>query len=407
MLYKLDELTVIGKGGEATVYQLSEKLCLKIFNNNNNNKSYYDVVMREKLQYFVNENTVSNCAFPEQLYYDENGKLVGYIMKYLPNTKNLIEIYTPILRKKYNLNIDYRFLCLVAINLCKVIKSIHDKNYVICDLKPQNILVDNRANVYIIDADSFQFGDYDCNTFTPSYDPPEILESNIRKNQSTGHDIFRLSILLYQIFYDGKHPFSVGNNNIIDNIKNNINIFDYNNIEILNSEILNLIKLGLDRNIKFRPKIETFISELTNNYKNIKNCSTNNLHYYSLLEKCPYCDLENIKVQNTHNFLVKNLTKDLFYFYINKKVSVEGTFYIKEYKKEIRLYPIILTNNHDFNFYIEIKRRDMEDSLYSFINNFMGIYFDARIKGFLFLNKRRNKDIFTIKVSNRVQIELN
>ena len=95
-------------------------------------------------------------AWCKSLLKDSKGNYVGFLMPEIKNAKELIDIYNSQRRKKLKLEIDWRFLHTTALNIASLIEAIHAKGYVLGDIKPQNILVNNRALPSIIDTDSFQ-----------------------------------------------------------------------------------------------------------------------------------------------------------------------------------------------------------------------------------------------------------
>lgn len=99
-------------------------------------------------------------------------------------------------------------------NLAYVVKSAHDKSYVVGDINRKNVLVNRSGSVSVIDTDSFQVWDgleyHSCKVAHPEYVAPEISGTNfgeiIRSNQS---DLFGLAVLMFQALHYGSHPYRV------------------------------------------------------------------------------------------------------------------------------------------------------------------------------------------------------
>ncbi len=126
----------------------------------------------------------------------------------------LINIYNPSRRKQLNLEVDWKFLHVTAMNVASLVARLHQDGYVLGDIKPQNILVNNQALPSIIDTDSFQVRDsktgkiYRCTVGTEGFTPPELIGKDLSQiDQTVYHDAFRLGVLIYY-FLLGQSPFA-------------------------------------------------------------------------------------------------------------------------------------------------------------------------------------------------------
>ncbi len=109
---------------------------------------------------------------------------------------------------------NWEFLHTAARNFTETVKSIHKSGYVIGDIKPQNILVDNQALVSIVDTDSFQVKSgntvYRCHVVTEGFTPPELLGVDVSNvAQTVYHDRYRVALIIYHLLF-AKHPFDQG-----------------------------------------------------------------------------------------------------------------------------------------------------------------------------------------------------
>lgn len=96
-------------------------------------------------------------------------------------------------------------------NLSHAVASVHHKGcYVLVDMKPVNIFVNDKAMISIIDLDSVQVTErghllFANKAFTPEYTPPEsVNQDKIRKSS---WDDFTLAVIFYRLL-TGIHPFS-------------------------------------------------------------------------------------------------------------------------------------------------------------------------------------------------------
>ncbi|MDK2413115.1 hypothetical protein QHH03_28945, partial [Aphanizomenon sp. 202] len=135
-------------------------------------------------------------------------------MPEIKDGKELIDVYNPRRRKALKLEIDWRFLHTTALNIVSIIEALHAAGYVLGDIKPQNILVNNRALPSIIDTDSFQVKNpkngkvYRCLVGSPGYTPPELMGKDFASIEQTEvHDRFRLGVIIYQLLFGGNNHF--------------------------------------------------------------------------------------------------------------------------------------------------------------------------------------------------------
>jgi serine/threonine protein kinase len=152
-------------------------------------------------------------AWPKSLLQDSNGWVLGFLMPYITDSKELISIYNPKIRQNLGLEIDWHFLHTVAHNIASIVHAIHSKGYVIGDIKPQNILVNNRALPSIIDTDSFQVRNpsnnklYHCLVGSEGFTPVELLGQDLSTVEQTEvHDRFRLAVIIYLLLL-AEQPF--------------------------------------------------------------------------------------------------------------------------------------------------------------------------------------------------------
>jgi WD40 repeat protein len=153
-------------------------------------------------------------AWPKSALKNAQGDFVGFLMPEIKNGKELIDVYNPRRRQTLKLEINWRFLHTTALNIVSIIEALHAAGYVLGDIKPQNILVNNRALPSIIDTDSFQVRNptngkvYRCLVGSQGYTPPELIGQDFSSIEQTEiHDRFRLGVIIYQLLFGGNSPF--------------------------------------------------------------------------------------------------------------------------------------------------------------------------------------------------------
>lgn len=204
----------IGSGGEGDVYELlsaNHDIVAKIYH------KPLEQQKQEKLLLMArgcNEELKSISAWPtDVLRTRQDGPVVGFLMPRIRECEPIHKAYGPTHRKEVFPHADWRFLVRTAKNLAAAFSVIHKFGYVIGDVNEGNILVDDKACVRLIDCDSFQVrtGDqlYCCEVGVAQFTPPEIQQSkHFRMERTANHDNFGLAILIFQLLFFGRHPYS-------------------------------------------------------------------------------------------------------------------------------------------------------------------------------------------------------
>lgn len=174
----------------------------------------------QKLQYMV-ENPPHDpmlvrkhrsIAWPQELLKDANGNFAGFLMPRVSGALQLNHIYNAKLRRRSAPGFTWYYLHVAAMNLASIMAALHEKGYVVGDLKTDNFLVTDRALVSIIDTDSFQIDTskslFKCTVGSEGFIPPELIGVPLDSVERTIHqDAFGLGILIHLILL-GYHPFS-------------------------------------------------------------------------------------------------------------------------------------------------------------------------------------------------------
>jgi DNA-binding helix-hairpin-helix protein with protein kinase domain len=155
----------------------------------------------------------TSFAWPQSLLKNDKGETVGFLMPQIQDSVEILDVYNPKMRQQIVPGFNWLYLHATAVNIASIVASIHKGGYVLGDIKPQNILVNNRALAAIIDTDSFQVKDlekeliYHCPVGSEGFTPPELLDKDLATTQQTEiHDRFRLGVIIYLLLF-GDHPF--------------------------------------------------------------------------------------------------------------------------------------------------------------------------------------------------------
>ncbi|MEA5619427.1 TonB family protein [Cronbergia sp. UHCC 0137] len=256
-------------------------------------------------------------AWPKSALKNAQGDCVGFLMPEIKDGKELLDVYNPRRRKALKLEIDWRFLHTTAMNIVSIIEALHAAGYVLGDIKPQNILVNNRALPSIIDTDSFQVINpkngkiYHCLVGSEGYTPPELIGKDFDSIEQTEvHDRFRLGVIIYQLLFGGNSPFQgkwtgagetpepneiirrglwlYSPNSLIEPVPRTIPMI------IVHPEIREcFLKCFNDghKNPNFRPTARDWLKALRTGNDNLTICDRIDSHYYSrTFGSCYWCD---------------------------------------------------------------------------------------------------------------------
>jgi len=204
--------TVLGKGGEGIVYHIDgdSTVAAKIYLRGS------APARREKVQSMIRAELFKRygvAAFPIDTLFDERKEFVGFTMRKVANAKPIHELYAPGSRKLEFQDANFQFLARAARNTAAAVASVHHAGCVIGDINHSGFLVDQRATVTLIDADSFQFHSgaavYRCLVGASDYTPPELRGAALEKvDRVTSHDGFGLAVIVFQLLFMGRHPFA-------------------------------------------------------------------------------------------------------------------------------------------------------------------------------------------------------
>ncbi|SEA84628.1 hypothetical protein [Rubrimonas cliftonensis] len=152
-------------------------------------------------------------AFPQAALHDETGRFAGFLMAKVARAAPLHELYAPGARKRAFPEADYRFVLRAALNAARAVAAAHRAGCVIGDVNHSGFLIGQDALVALIDADSFQVADggvtHLCAVGVPEYTPPELQGRSLAGvTRTADHDAFGLAVVLFQLLFLGRHPFT-------------------------------------------------------------------------------------------------------------------------------------------------------------------------------------------------------
>lgn len=309
-----------------------------------------------------------SIAWPQDLLKDSKGNCVGFLMPAIKQAEELLYVYSPQYRLNKAPRFNWYYLHATAYNFVLIVQTLHAKGYVIGDIKPQNLLVNDQGLVSIIDTDSFQVNDpksrkvYHCSVGSEGFTPPELIGKNLSAiPQTRYHDRFRIAIIIHLLLF-GYHPFQhgkwTGSGNIPEpeeSIRKGFWLYAQNSpfkstentipLNIVHPEIKKLfLRCFNDGHISLssRPSAKDWCEALQIAISDLTYCSKVTNHSYSkTYGKCYWCERVNqisldvfpsvsnaitpSKIQSTHQIKLKE-------YYFNTIIVFINNYY-KTYKK--------------------------------------------------------------------------
>ena len=213
---KIQLTKAMASGGEGIVYKTNTPYVCKIYKPGKNEKSKFEklkLMTDKKIEY-------PGICWPIEIAYNNYNEPVGYIMKEAKGKEIQKSLFVkPLLLKNFpNWNRkDTVELCLTILDK---IQYLHERNIILGDINPLNILVVSPKEVYFVDTDSYQIEGYPCPVGTINFTAPEIQRKKFDTFlRSFGNEYFAVATLLFMIMNPGKPPYSQqGGENPVDNI---------------------------------------------------------------------------------------------------------------------------------------------------------------------------------------------
>ncbi len=202
----------LGRGGEATVYAITgwPDSVAKLYHRPTDSRRAKLAAMLANPPTQPHQHTA--IIWPTDLLFRE-GQFVGFVMPRVTESVPLFNAYNPLRRRAQFPSFTQRHLYRIALNLTRAVGAVHDKGYIIGDVNESNILVNRQSLVTLVDTDSFQVTDltgevHRCPVGKPEFTPPEMHGVPLSETtQRLEHDLFGVTVLLFQLLMQGVHPF--------------------------------------------------------------------------------------------------------------------------------------------------------------------------------------------------------
>ncbi|WP_218971559.1 helix-hairpin-helix domain-containing protein [Neobacillus soli] len=307
---------VIGRGGEGTVYEVEGKpgIVLKLYHKYDDERSKKITSM----SHMKSERLLKYTAWPIDTVKDEGGKIIGLLMP-SANGKEIHKLYSPKNRLNDFDNVSLPFLIHTAANIARSFAIVHENGQVIGDVNHGNIVVANDGTVKLIDCDSFQINTNGklifCKVGVATHQPPELQSKSLSNIVRTpNHDNFGIAIIIFQLLFMGRHPFSgryLGSGDMPIEKAIEQHRFAYGKnakqrdmqqppgtlpLDFYSKELAELFEKAFSQsgsNNNNRPKATEWITVLEKLNKELVSCPLNQAHTFSKEHNnCPWCEYE-------------------------------------------------------------------------------------------------------------------
>ena len=215
---KIRIMKEIGHGGEGHVYKTSSPFLAKIYKAEkitNQIKSKIELMLKKRIE-------CDGICYPVAGLYNVQHEFVGYLMPLAKGKSLQSAIFIPRVFKKNFPFWKKRDLVELAITILQKIDYLHNRNIIIGDINPGNIMMVSSKEVYIVDTDSFQIEDFPCPVGMTNFTAPELQKHDFHTFlRSMGNENFAVATLLFMLMLPGKPPYSQqGGEDPVSNIIN-------------------------------------------------------------------------------------------------------------------------------------------------------------------------------------------
>jgi len=309
--------TELARGGEGTVYALARYPGFVA-------KLYHEAPEPDKaakLAAMVAGRTPrldAHAAWPVELLARARGAAPnGIVLPRVSGFHDLHLLYGPRSRLRTFPLAGWAHLVRAATNLARAFAVVHEHGHVLGDVNDRVALVSDQALIKLIDCDGFQIrhgqGVFTCDVGVPSYQPPELQSVTAFRGlkRSENHDAFGLAVLVFQLLFLARHPFSGtwsgGDLPLERAIREHRFVYGARAAELglspppaalelssVTPEVARLFEraFGVEGARGTRPRAREWATALEQLARTLRTCRKNPLHAYREGTRCPFCALE-------------------------------------------------------------------------------------------------------------------
>ena len=302
------------RGGEGAVYDVRDHshLVAKLYHKAIDQQKAAKLAAMVKLR---TDRLLKLTAWPiETLHERPGGTIKGFLMPKVVNHKEIHVLYGVKSRLSDYPQARWSFLIQTAANVARAFSVVHEHGQVIGDVNHGGIFVSDQATVVLVDCDSFQVASqgqqFLCEVGIDTHTPPELQGRPFHGIvRSPNHDAFGLAVIVFQLLFVGRHPFSgryLGADDMpIDRAIRELR-FAYGasagahqmrqppgtpSLEAASLPVAKMFERAFLQ--QTRPSAQEWVTALSELGQNLKQCDRNSGHsYIKTLATCPWCEAE-------------------------------------------------------------------------------------------------------------------
>jgi serine/threonine protein kinase len=197
----------IGDGGEGIIFTTDTHLMAKIYKKD---KLTEQKKLKIKLM-LTKQIKCDGICYPVSALYNSSKKFTGFLMPKAQGKELAASYFLPrqYMEKEFP-NWKRKETVKLCLTILKKIKFLHERNIILGDINPGNILIVSPDEVYFVDTDSYQIEGFPCTVGMINFTAPELLKkhSDYRFLRTMGNEYFAVATLLFMIMLPGKPPYS-------------------------------------------------------------------------------------------------------------------------------------------------------------------------------------------------------
>lgn len=306
--------TKLGEGGEGAVLEVAGgDLVAKLYHSAPAPEKAAKLAAMVALK---TDRLLKLSAWPVDTLHDgPGGPFKGFLMPRVDEHKDIHILYGVKSRHAEYPEARWPFLIQAAANVARAFNVIHEHGHVIGDVNHGGVVVSKKATVRLVDCDSFQVSAngqrFLCEVGVPTHTPPELQGRPFKGVVRTpDHDAFGLAVIIFQLLFMGRHPFSgafLGRGDMP--LEKAIREFRFAYgagapsrqmkqppgtlpLEAVSRQVAGLFERAFLPGGS-RPRAGEWIAPLGELSSNLKQCAQSSGHnYLNSLTACPWCEIE-------------------------------------------------------------------------------------------------------------------
>ncbi|WP_232224419.1 hypothetical protein [Candidatus Paracaedibacter symbiosus] len=188
---------LLGRGGEGAVYEVEGRpeAAAKVYASPASAERADKLVAMAALRTPALDQLT---AWPTEVLRQQDGKVSGFVMANLRDSKDIHRLYSPKSRLADFPQADWRMVVRAALNTARAFSVLHQAGHLVGDVNHGGVRVAPNATVRLIDTDSFQISHqgrtFLCEVGVQDFTPPELQGKAFKQVMRTAnHDNFGLA----------------------------------------------------------------------------------------------------------------------------------------------------------------------------------------------------------------------